>query len=113
MGLAVNVTTGPAVDTVTVADCEAVPPAPVQVRMNFDVEVSAGVVTAPLVAWAPAQPPDAVQEVALVEDQVSAEVAPLFTVVGLADKVTAGAAVVTETVATWDALPPDPVQLSE
>jgi hypothetical protein len=68
--------------------------------MNFDVEVSAAVVAVPLVACVPVHPPDAVQDVALVEDQVSAEVAPLFTVVGLADKVTVGACDVTETVAT-------------
>jgi hypothetical protein len=100
VGLALKVTVGAAVDTVTVADCDAVPPAPVQVKVNFDVEVSAGVVAVPLTACVPAHPPEAVQAVALVEDQVSAEVAPLFTVVGVADKVTVGAGAVTETVAT-------------
>jgi hypothetical protein len=68
--------------------------------MNFDVEVSAGVVAVPLAACVPVHPPEAVQDVAFVEDQVSADVAPLFTVVGLADKVTVGADDVTETVAT-------------
>jgi hypothetical protein len=68
--------------------------------MNFDVEVSAGVVAVPLAAFVPVHPPEAVQDVAFVEDQVSADVAPLFTVVGLADKVTIGADDVTETVAT-------------
>jgi len=53
----------------------------------------------PLAPFAPDQPPDAVQEVALVEDQVSVELPPLFTVLGLAVKVTVGAGWVTDTVA--------------
>jgi hypothetical protein len=98
--------------TVTVADCDAEPPAPVQVRVNFVVVVSVGVVCEPAVASEPLQPPEAVQAVALVDDQVNADVAPLFTVVGFAVKVTAGAGVVTETVADCAALPPAPVQVS-
>ena len=110
-GLAVSVTLGGAADTVTVADCDAEPPAPVQVRVNFVVVVSVGVVWEPAVVSEPLQPPEAVQAVALVEDQVNADVAPLFTVVGFAVKVTAGAGVVTDTVADCAALPPLPVQL--
>jgi hypothetical protein len=53
----------------------------------------------PLVALLPDHPPEAVQEVALVADQVKVELAPLATVLGLADKVTTGAGAVTETVA--------------
>ena len=48
---------------------------------------------------------------ALVADQVSVELLPLATVLGLADKLTAGAGLVTETVADCAALPPLPVQL--
>ncbi len=48
----------------------------------------------------------------MVAAQVNIELAPLFTVLGLAERVTAGAAVFTETVADWDALPPLPVQVS-
>jgi hypothetical protein len=110
-GLAVSDTLGGAADTVTVADCDAEPPAPVQVRVNFVVTVSAGVVCEPAVASEPLQPPEAVQAVALVDDQVNADVAPLFTVVGFAVNVTAGAGVVTDTVADCAALPPLPVQL--
>ena len=65
----------------------------------------------PVDALAPDQAPDATQEVALVADQVSTELLPLATVLGAADKVTVGAAVVTETVTDWVALPPLPVQL--
>ncbi len=67
----------------------------------------------PLVAWVPDQPPEAVQEVALVELQVSVEVPPEATLVGLAVSVTVGADAVTVTVADCGApVPPDPVQVS-
>jgi len=74
--------------------------------------VSAPVDCEPLVAaLAPDHAPEAMQDVALVADQVSMELLPLATVLGPADKVTAGAGVVTDTVADWVALPPLPVQL--
>jgi hypothetical protein len=111
VGLAVSDTPGGAAETVTVADCDAEPPAPVQVKVNFVVAVRVGVVWEPAVASAPLQPPEAVQPVALLDDHVNADVAPLFTVVGFAVRVTAGAGVVTETVADCAALPPLPVQL--
>jgi hypothetical protein len=60
--------------------------------------VSAAVVYVPLVPLAPLQPPEAAQLVAFVADQVSVVVAPLLTVLGLAEKVTVGAAAVTDTV---------------
>jgi hypothetical protein len=53
------------------------------------------------------------QAVALVEDQVSVDDAPLLTVLGLAFMVTAGLGVLTVTVADWAALPPGPVHVSE
>ena len=65
----------------------------------------------PVADLAPDQAPDATQDVALVADQVNVELLPLATVLGAADKITAGAGVVTETVADWVALPPLPVQL--
>jgi hypothetical protein len=60
----------------------------------------------------PDQPPEAVHEVALVELQVKVEALPLFTVLGLALKLTVGAAAVTVTVADCAAVPPVPVQVS-
>ncbi len=84
------------------------------------VALSAPVDCEPLVAKVPDQPPEAVQAVAFVEDQVKVEVAPLATVVGLALSVTVGAGVVTVTVgagvvtvtvANCAALPPAPVQV--
>jgi hypothetical protein len=98
-------------ETLTVADCAAEPPVPVQVRVNFVVAVRAGVVCEPAVASEPLQPPDAVQAVALVDDQVNAEVAPLLTVGGVAVRVTAGAGVVTDTVDDCAALPPLPLHV--
>jgi hypothetical protein len=66
----------------------------------------------PLVPKVPDQPPEAVQEVALVEVHVSVELLPDTTLVGLAVSVTVGAGVVTVTVADCEALPPIPVQVS-
>ncbi len=75
--------------------------------------MSAPVDCEPLVASLPDQPPEAVQAVALVVDQVRLELPPLTTVLGFAvsDTVGAGAAEVTETTADWLALPPAPVQV--
>jgi hypothetical protein len=66
----------------------------------------------PLTASLPAQPLDAVQEVALAEDQVSIAAVPLWTVLGKALKLIEGGDAGTETVAVCDALPPVPVQVS-
>ena len=79
---------GEATDTVTL--CVADPPVPVQTRVNFVVAVRAEVLAEPLVGSDPVQPPDAVQDVALVADQVREEAAPLATVVGLAVSVMVG-----------------------
>ena len=97
--------------TVTVADCAAVPPAPVQVSVYTVVAVSAAVLELPEALSVPLQPPEAAQEVALVEDQDKVAFAPLATVLGLAVRVTVGAGVVTVTVADCEALPPLPVQV--
>jgi hypothetical protein len=53
-----------------------------------------------------------VHAVALVADQVSIELPPLATLVGLALKETLGGVADTVTVADCDAVPPEPVQLS-
>jgi len=76
--------------------------------------VSAPVDCEPLVALPPDQPPEAVQAVALVVDQLRVELLPLTMELGLAVKLTTGGgmAEVTETVADWVALPPVPVQVS-
>ncbi len=55
----------------------------------------------PLVAWLPDHPPEAVQEVAFVVDQLKVELFPLTMELGFAERLTVGAGVgaVTETVA--------------
>jgi hypothetical protein len=72
---------------------------------------SAPVLCDPLTGLAPDQDPEAVQAVALVADQVSAELLPLATVIGFAARLMVGTGCVTETVADCAALPPLPVQL--
>jgi hypothetical protein len=47
----------------------------------------------------------------LVADQANVELLPLVMLLGLAPSVIVGAFALTETVADWVALPPDPVQL--
>ena len=76
------------------------------------VVVSALVDWLPLVALPLNQPPVAVQEVALVELQVSVEDPPLTTLVGFAVSVAVGGGGVTVTVAEAPVLPPGPVQVS-
>jgi hypothetical protein len=68
----------------------------------------------PLTALVPDQAPEAVHEVALVEDQVKVELLPLVTVLGLALMLTVAVGLgLTVTVVDWDALPPAPLQLNE
>jgi hypothetical protein len=76
--------------------------------------LSAPVDCDPLIALAPDQEPAALQAVALVEDQVSAELLPEATVPGLALILTVGAAAavpVTVTVVDLVADPLGPVQV--
>ena len=49
-------------------------------------------VRVPLVAFVPVQPPEAVHEVALVEDQVTIETLPEVMLAGLAENATVGGA---------------------
>jgi hypothetical protein len=84
--------------TVTVAEALVVPPAPVQ--LNVYVEVEVGDTLSELeVLLVPLQAPDAVQEVALVEDQVRVDDEPDVMEVGKAESETVGDAAVTVTVA--------------
>jgi hypothetical protein len=111
--VAVRVTTGALLETVTVADCVAGPLAPVQVSSYSVVFVRVPVGQLPLVATLPCQPPEAVHAVAPTELQVSVELPPLLTVVGAAVSVTdalAGGPTTTSTDCV--AVPPDPVHAS-
>ena len=75
--------------------------------------MSAPVDCDPVRASAPCQAPEAVHEVALLDDHVRVDVLPLLMVLGLALKltVTVGFAL-TVTVAVWAAVPPAPVHVS-
>ncbi len=81
---------------------------PVHVKVNFVELLRETVVFEPLTGSVPAQPPDAMQIVALVDVQIKVDTDPLFTVVGLAARVTEGAGAVTDTVMPWVATPPGP-----
>jgi hypothetical protein len=113
LGLALRVTVGGREVTVTVADCVALPPVPVQVNAYVLFVLSAPVDCDPLIALLPDQLPEAVQEVAWVLVQLTVELLPLAIVLGLAARliVGAGVGVVTDTVADCVALPPAPLQL--
>lgn len=74
------------------------------------VAVNLAVTRLPEVGSEPVQPPVAVQEVALVDDQVKVVLLPLATEVAAALKVTVGTAGETVTAAVCEAAPPAPVQ---
>jgi hypothetical protein len=87
---------------------------PEQANMYVADPAALGVTTmVPLVACVPVHAPLAVQEVALVEDQVSVALCPTMIEVGLTVRVTVGAGVAAVTVKAADALalPPAPVQV--
>jgi hypothetical protein len=92
LGVAVSVTIGALPETVTVADCVADPPGPVHVSSYSVLLVRVPVDIVPLVATRPCQPPEALQSFAPVDAQMSVELPPLLTVVGVAVNVTDAAA---------------------
>ena len=112
LGLADKVTVGTFCVTDTVADCEALPPAPVQFNVNVVLAFSVPVDCEPLIARFPLHPPLAVQEVAFVADHVRVESRPAFMEEGRALNVTVGASADAVTVAVCAALPPGPVHVS-
>ena len=64
-------------------------------------------VRVPLVAFVPVQPPEAVHEVASIEDQITSETLPDVMLVGLAENATVGAGV-GQSVGAGFAEPPSP-----
>jgi hypothetical protein len=97
----------------TVVLAWAVPPVPLQLKVNVVAFDSAGVLALPAVAFVPVQPPEALHDVAFDDVQVNVLVPPLATLVGDADSVTVGAGVEADTVTDALAclLPPAPVQV--
>jgi len=99
--------------TVTVTDWLALPPEPLQVRAYVWLLVREPVLKLPLIPLLPDQPPEALQLVALVDDQLSVEDEPLLMLPGLAVRLTVGGGGAdTLTVTDLLALPPDPLQVS-
>jgi hypothetical protein len=92
LGLARSVTSGPAEVTVTVADCDAEPPGPVQVTSNSVLLERCPLDHVPLTATAPCQPPLATHWVALAAFHSRVEVPAALTVVGEALRLIEGAA---------------------
>jgi len=75
--------------------------------------VTAPVDCDPEILFAPDQAPEAVQEVALLDDQVRVDALPLLIVLGLALRLTVGEGfALTATVVDCAALPPLPAQVS-
>lgn len=112
LGFDCSVTAGAAEVTVTVVDCDAEPPGPVQVISNSVSFDSCPVAHVPLSAMSPCQPPVATHWVALSALQCRVELPELLTVVGEALKVTEGAAYgVTVTWRDCVVEPPLPVQV--
>jgi hypothetical protein len=98
LGVAVSVTIGALLETVTVADCVADPPGPVQVSSYSVLLVKVPVDIVPLLGMLPCQPPKAVQAVAPGDLHVRVELPPLPTVVGAAVNVSdAATGVATDT----------------
>jgi hypothetical protein len=113
VGFAFNVAVG-MVPIVTVAVAGAlVPPVPVQVSVYAVLVVNAPVFTAPLADFVPLQPPEAVQDVALVELQVSVDDPPLAIVVSPAVSATVGAGAMLTVAVVGVLVPPTPVQVNE
>ncbi len=111
LGLAASVIEGARAETVTMADWVAEPPVPVHVSSNSVVLVNAPVDHVPLVATAPFQPPEAVQEAAFCDCQVRLDMPPLAIVDGVAANVMVGAGRTTTTSADCEDDPPFPVQV--
>ncbi len=117
-GVAVSVTEGMVgCVTVTLTDCVAEPPAPLQVSAKAELEVSAPVEAVPEVVLLPLQLPDATHELASVEDQVRVAAVPEASVEGATASVTVGAGgavggCVTLAVTVWPAVPPAPEQVN-
>ena len=97
--------------TVTVADCAALPPVPVQLSVYVALAASAPVDWVPVTDFVPDQAPEAVQEVAFVAVQFNVALLPLAMALGPTLRVTVGAAALMETVADWVAVPPGPEQV--
>jgi hypothetical protein len=114
-GLAISETVGSGrMLTVAVAG-ELLPPGPLQINEYEVFVMSTPVLTLPPLANAPLQPPEAAQDVASVELQVSVDAAPLAIAGGFAVNVAVGTGAGVTVIVTelGPLLPPGPVQVRE
>jgi len=99
--------------TLTLTDCVTLPPAPEQESIKVLVLIRPVRTSLLAVDLLPVQLPNAIQPVALVDDQLMVLDSPLATELGFALNVTVGVATgTTATLADCEALPPVPVQVS-
>jgi hypothetical protein len=114
VGFAVNDAVGsPRIVTVTVA-CVLVPPVPMHFKVYVVLAVRAPVLWLPLGPFAPANvPPVPVQDVALVELQVSVVLAPLEIEVEVADSEAVGTGAMVTVAVAAVLVPPAPVHVKE
>jgi hypothetical protein len=84
LGLALSWIVGAPAAMETATDWVAVPPSPVHARVNVEAVLRGPLDCEPLGLRLPDQAPDAEQRVALVLDQLSVELPPETTVLGLA-----------------------------
>lgn len=76
--------------TFTVMVASALPPGPLQLKLNTDCVASGAVISSPARAFLPFQPPDAAQSLASAVVQLSFATEPVATVPGVAFSVTVG-----------------------
>jgi hypothetical protein len=108
---AVSVTVGCG-NRLTRTDALAEPPGPWQFSVKSVAAANAPVEALPAVALLPVQPPEAVQDVALLEFQDNVAASPVATEAGFTVSETVGTGKITVTVALWAAVPPAPAQAS-
>jgi hypothetical protein len=112
-GDAVNVTVGTGRIVTVVMRGAVTPPGPAQMSEYAVAAVNGPVLRLPLAASVPLQPPEALQEVALVELHVSTEAFPEATAVGAAARVAVGAGIDATVAVAGGVIPPRPVHTIE
>jgi hypothetical protein len=113
VGSADRVTVGNGMSVTAAVAGALVPPGPVHMSAYPVFAITGPVLWVPLAASVPLHPPEAVQEVALVEFQVRTEALPEATAVGAAESVAVGAAIRATVAVAGAETPPGPAQTIE
>lgn len=112
-GSAIRLMVGTGTTATVTAATGLAPPAPVQVSAYAVLIVSVPVTWVPLVGWAPAHPPEAVQDVAFMEFHVSVALPPTATACGAAVRSTVAAGTMATVTLAGVLVPPGPLQVME